>query len=60
MNRDVIGISGSGDIRGSSGEMCIGISELGDVRGSSGEMCIGLSGSGSGSLKCSMDENPWW
>jgi len=46
MNRDVIGMSGSGDTGGSSG--------------SSGGVCIGLSGSGSGSgsLKCSMDENP--
>jgi len=46
MNRDVIGTSGSGDTGVSSG--------------SSGGVCIGLSGfgSGSGSLKCSMDENP--
>ena len=44
----------------------IGTLELGDTEhfsGSSGGVCIGLSGSGSGigSLKCSMDENPqWW
>jgi len=49
MNRDVIGTLGLGDARHSSG--------------SSGGVCIGLSvsGSGSGSLKYSMDENPqWW
>jgi len=45
MNRDVIGTSGSGDAGDSSGGVCIGLS---------------WSGSGSGSLKCSMDENPQW
>jgi len=58
MNRDVIGMSGldgTGDV--------IGMSGLGGAGGSSGGMCIGLSwsslGLGSGSLKCSMDKNPW-
>jgi len=57
MNRDVIGTLGSGDV----GDI-IGMSWLGDTRVSSGGMCIRLSwsGSGSGSLKCSMDENPQW
>jgi len=44
MNRDVMGMLGLGDAGVSSG-VCIGLS------GSS-------SGSGLGSLKCSMDENP--
>jgi len=55
MNRDVIGMLGSGN----AGDI-IGISQLGDTGVSSGRVCIGLSwsGSGSGSLKCSIDENP--
>jgi len=52
-------MSGSGN----AGDI-IGTSRLGDTdaRGSSGGVYIGLSwsGSGSGSLKCSMDENPQW
>jgi len=46
MNRDVIGMSGLGDTGRFSGSSC--------------GLCIGLSvsGSGLGSLKCSMDENP--
>ena len=50
-----MGTLGSGD----TGDI-IGTSRLGDTGFSSGEMCIRLSwsGSGSGSLKCSMDKNP--
>ena len=56
MNRDVIGTLGSGD----AGDI-IGTSRLDDTGVSSGGVCIGLSwsGLGSGSLKCSMDKNPW-
>ena len=57
MNRDVIGTLGSGDARD-----IIGMSRSDGMEGSSGGVCIGLSlsGSGSGSLKFSMDENPQW